>query len=53
VPIRLEVGPKDLEKQQALAVLRHDGQKQPIPLDELDVVVASLLEKIHHAMYKK
>jgi prolyl-tRNA synthetase len=53
VPIRLEVGPKDLEKQQVLAVLRHDGQKRPISLNELDVVVANLLEEIHHAMYKK
>ena len=27
VPIRIEIGPKDLQKQQAVIVKRHDGQK--------------------------
>ena len=35
VPIRLELGPKDLEKQEVRAVLRHNGHKMQLKWDEL------------------
>jgi prolyl-tRNA synthetase len=36
VPIRIEVGPKDLEKKQAKVVLRHSGKKEFVPDAKLD-----------------
>ncbi|MBN1802724.1 MAG: proline--tRNA ligase [Candidatus Lokiarchaeota archaeon] len=35
VPIRIEVGPKDVEKDQAVVVKRHDGTKSFLPLKNL------------------
>jgi prolyl-tRNA synthetase len=35
VPIRIEIGPKDLEKKQAKVVLRHNGKKEFVPEDKL------------------
>ncbi|KAL3101119.1 hypothetical protein niasHS_001579 [Heterodera schachtii] len=53
VPIRLELGPKDLAKEQALAVVRHSGQKVPLPLANLGESIKQLLDTIHAEMYKK
>ncbi|KAI3419713.1 hypothetical protein GPALN_004144 [Globodera pallida] len=53
VPIRLELGPKDLAKQQALAVIRHSGQKVPMPLSDLGNDIKRTLDTIHDEMYKK
>jgi prolyl-tRNA synthetase len=35
VPIRIEIGPKDLEKQQVVIVKRHDGKKLIVKEEEL------------------
>ncbi|MFX1377312.1 MAG: proline--tRNA ligase [Promethearchaeota archaeon] len=35
VPIRIEIGPKDIEKKQIVAVKRHDGKKFEIDEDKL------------------
>ena len=53
MPIRLELGPKDLAEEQAVAVLRYNGEKRPIKLAELGTEVGVLLEQIHQGMYKK
>lgn len=53
VPVRLEVGPKDLEKNQVLAVIRHSGEKRALSLDNLVEEFKKLLKEIHDAMYKK
>jgi hypothetical protein len=42
-----------LEKQQAIAVLRYNGEKRPILLNELCEKVKELLEEIHFGMFKK
>ena len=53
VPVRLELGPRDMEKNQVMAVRRDTGQK--IPLSEQGLVenVISLLEEIQNNMFKK
>lgn len=44
VPLRLEVGPRDLEKGQVTVVRRDLGEKVPVPIAELgDVVEKSLI----------
>ncbi|KAI1729747.1 utp14 protein [Ditylenchus destructor] len=52
VPIRLEIGPKDLAKDQALAVIRYSGEKRPISFAEIHKI-KDLLEEIHSNMYSK
>ncbi|MBD3262393.1 MAG: proline--tRNA ligase [Candidatus Altiarchaeales archaeon] len=37
VPLRIEVGPRDVEKNQALAVRRDTGEKTALPLDNFEV----------------
>ncbi|KAK6040366.1 proline--tRNA ligase [Cooperia oncophora] len=53
VPIRLEVGPKDLAANQVTAVLRYNGQKLAIKQAELTDEIRRLLEMIHVEMYNK
>ncbi len=53
VPIRLEIGPKDIEKNQCVLVTRHDGQKHFVSLDELESKVEELLQAVHDGLYQK
>lgn len=53
VPLRIELGPKDLQNKKFVAVRRDTGDKQT--LDEANCVetVKALLEDIHDSLYKK
>ena len=53
VPLRLEIGPNDLAKQQTLSVRRDTGAKTPLLLGEVKAAVPRLLETIHRDMYTK
>jgi len=53
VPLRLEIGPRDLEKNQFTAVRRLDRRKTPVPRDGLLARVAPLLEEIQADMLEK
>ncbi|KAF6805123.1 prolyl-trna synthetase, partial [Colletotrichum sojae] len=53
VPLRLEFGPKDAEKQQVSYARRDTGEKGSIPLAELAAKVPELLETIQSDMYNK
>ena len=46
VPLRLEIGPKDIEKGQVFSARRDTRAKAPIPLSELGTRVPELLEEI-------
>ena len=50
VPLRLEVGPKDVAKGQVFAA-RRTGGKAPIPLDGLAAGVAKALDEIQAGLY--
>ena len=56
VPLRLEVGPKDVEKNSVMAARRdipgRDG-KTILPMDQLSGRIAELLTEIHANMYEK
>mmetsp|Transcript_12979 Transcript_12979/g.18815 ORF Transcript_12979/g.18815 Transcript_12979/m.18815 type:complete len:717 (+) Transcript_12979:63-2213(+) len=52
VPIRLELGPKDLAKQQVRMVKRIDNSKEDVPLSVLVPKMQLELELIQHQMYK-
>ncbi|MDP9018702.1 MAG: proline--tRNA ligase [Candidatus Eremiobacteraeota bacterium] len=56
VPIRIEVGPKDLEKQSVMLVRRdkikgEDGQKTVVPMGELEETIRALLDSIQESMF--
>ena len=53
VPIRLELGPKDLEKKQVVLVRRDTNQKSSVSFTQLDKVIKQTLEDIHNNLYNK
>mmetsp|Transcript_7395 Transcript_7395/g.15992 ORF Transcript_7395/g.15992 Transcript_7395/m.15992 type:complete len:738 (+) Transcript_7395:148-2361(+) len=53
VPIRIEVGPRDLENGQARMVVRYNGEKTDVAVDELADVVEKKLKEIQDEMFKK
>ena len=42
VPIRIEIGPKDVEKNQVVLVKRHDGQKSFVKMRELEAFIENI-----------
>ncbi|KAF0978183.1 hypothetical protein FDP41_002698 [Naegleria fowleri] len=54
VPLRIEVGPKDLEKQQIMFCRRDTGEKWTMPLSEFSGdSIKAVLDKIHDSMLNK
>ena len=51
VPLRVEIGPKDIEKDQCCIARRDTGEKTFVPLAELENTVAALLDRIHDNMF--
>jgi prolyl-tRNA synthetase len=43
IPVRIEVGPRDLEKNQAVVTRRDDGKKEFVPLAEIPARVTQML----------
>jgi prolyl-tRNA synthetase len=53
VPLRLEIGPRDLQNNVAVAVRRDTGEKEQIPLPEIEAGVSSRFKAIHQNLYQK
>ena len=53
VPVRVELGPKDIEKKQCVIVRRDDREKIFVSLDNLAEEVQKALDAVHNAMYEK
>ena len=53
VPLRLEMGPRDLAKGQVMAVSRLDRRKEALPLDGLETRVPDLLSVIQKGIYDR
>lgn len=53
VPLRLEIGPKDIEKNQCVIVRRDNLEKMFVSLDDLEKEIPELLKKVHEGMYQK
>ncbi|MBN2101348.1 MAG: proline--tRNA ligase [Candidatus Aenigmarchaeota archaeon] len=53
VPIRLEIGPKDIEKNQAVLVRRDTGEKLFVKFDDLEKTIENLLEEIQKSLFEK
>ncbi len=53
VPLRLEIGPKDIEKAQVMLVRRDTREKLPTPAAGLTAAVSDLLAEIQQALYRR
>lgn len=53
VPVRLEIGPKDIEKNQVVLVRRDTREKLFVSIDDLEATVATLLSDIQTALLEK
>ena len=53
VPLRIEIGPKDIENNQCVAVRRDDREKLFLSLDGLEEKVPELLDAVQKSLYEK
>ncbi len=54
VPLRIELGPKDLEKNHIVLVRRVDREKKFVEIDKnLTTIIKNELQDIHNEMYKR
>ena len=57
VPVRIEIGPKDIENNQCVIVTRHNREKTIVSIENLsDIfckVVSDKLQEVHDGMYQK
>ena len=51
VPLRLEIGPKDLEQNSCMIHKRNDGTKTRYSLDNIVETIKELFNKVHSEMY--
>jgi len=53
VPLRVEIGPKDMEKGQCCICRRDNREKVFVPLAELEATVTRLLDEVHDSLYAR
>ena len=50
IPLRVEIGPRDIEANQAVVARRDTGEKATVSLDEIDSYIEELLKTIQKDM---
>lgn len=53
VPLRIEIGPKDIETGQCVAVRRDNGEKLQVGLNELETRIPEILRDVQQGLYEK
>lgn len=53
VPVRLEIGPRDIENHQCVLVTRHNREKTFVSLDSLEEAVRERLNAVRDGLYAK
>ena len=53
VPVRLEIGPRDIENNVCVLVTRHNREKTVVSLDNLEEEIAKKLEEVRQGIYDK
>ncbi len=53
IPLRVEIGPKDIEANKCVICRRDNGEKLEVSLDELETAVEELLSKIQKEMLER
>ncbi|MDO4832822.1 MAG: proline--tRNA ligase [Clostridia bacterium] len=53
VPVRIEIGPRDIEANQCVIVTRHNREKSVVSLDNLTETVAQKLKEVRDGLWEK
>ncbi|WP_341962582.1 proline--tRNA ligase [Planococcus maritimus] len=53
IPLRLEIGPKDIEQEKVVLVRRDTGEKVEVANGQIETEIARLLEEIQQGLYEK
>jgi len=53
VPVRLEIGPRDIENNVCMAVRRDNGEKVTVGLDELETMIPQVLDQVQQGLFDK
>ena len=53
VPVRVELGPKDIENNQCVVVTRHNREKAVVSLDDIETVIIQKLQEVRDGLYAK
>ena len=51
VPVRLEIGPRDIAANQCVLATRHNGEKTSVSLDDLAESIKAKLQEVHDGLY--
>jgi prolyl-tRNA synthetase len=51
IPLRIEIGPKDIAKKQIILVKRNDGKKQIVKISSLKKTIPKILDEIQNQLY--
>ncbi|MBP5304094.1 MAG: proline--tRNA ligase [Clostridia bacterium] len=52
VPVRLEIGPRDMENNSCVLVTRHNREKTVVSLDNLETAIAEKLQAVRDGLYE-
>lgn len=53
VPLRIEIGPKDIAANTVMVVRRDTGEKKPISLSDLTISITDILEQIQNNLFEQ
>ncbi len=53
IPLRIEIGPKDIEKKQVTVVRRDNGKKEQVANEDISAYVEEMLKDIQRDMFSK
>ena len=53
IPVRIELGPRDVENREVVVVRRDTGEKQTVPMDTLRAHLEALLDEIQANLYQR
>lgn len=53
VPLRVEIGPKDMAKQQVVIARRDTGEKISVPEEQIGVAVTRLLDEVQKELFRQ
>ncbi len=53
VPVRIELGPRDIEQGQCVVVTRYNREKTIVKLDEIETVLQQKLKEVQEGIYQK
>lgn len=53
VPVRLEIGPRDVQNNSVVLVRRDNRAKEPVSIDALETRLPELLDEVQHALFQR